>query len=1279
MEQVKKKTILILLAVVGISCLMAQNGNLVFEHINITDGLSSNNVQSIFQDKDGFLWIGTADGLNRYDGYSFTTFRNDPQDATSISNNSIWSIYEDKFGDLWIGTEDGLNLFNRDNEIFTAYRYNRRTTITAQIASWLNLVDDIHGDMNGNLWFGTGIQGLVKFDRKTKKFTSFLLDTVSSNNGVNDVINDLKDTQKLWIGGALLGLCSFDIEKGKFTFFRQNTKRPKDPTKDFINSIIQDKNGNIWSGTWNGGLKKFTPSTGQFIRYKHNPGNPATLSNNSIRSLFISPDKPNILWIGTNDGLNRFDIRKQIFTVYKSNADDPKTLSGNIITAIFKDRSGVLWIGTRSGLNKMDPGRVPFRFHKNSQEKEGLNSNGVYAITTSAINPNILWTGSGHGLIQYDRNSKTPSYYKHGIEIPININGETIRALYEDPDEAGEALWVTAERKGLIRIDLKKYKYQHYSYNPDDRALVSSNTILQIHKTRDGMFWLTTLDGLNKFNRKKGTFTRYLHQDTTYVPVLQNLSEEIVLTRKPLASILKVKNSVNLSRTFALAKNTRVLIIAMGEGAQLLSMSGGREKMFDYGWLENRVGKIIWKLKLKLSKHAGGDVKNRMQIGVLNLAPGQYKLSYLSDESHSFGEWNAAAPINQNLWGIQILEISASEYKQVEQNMDAIDKPNSIVGSRTTAFVEDAYGMLWIGTQISGLSKLDRNTGLFTNYKHDATNPASISDNKIQALHVDKNGALWIGTHNGLNKYDAKNNAFKSWFIKDGLPNNSIINILEDANGSLWLATNNGISKFDPGEEAQNGFLSFSNYNVQDGLASNQYISGSMHRAENGEMFFGSTTGFVSFFPGKNNPVPPQTILTNFSLFNKDVNPGKGSPLQKQIGKTKSIDLPYNLNTFAFEFTGLHFARPEKNKYLYKLKGFDTDWIDGNRRYAPYTNLDPGDYTFLVKSANSDGAWSDEGTSVRITIFPPWWRTWWAYISYTVLVGFFIFGIDRFQRKRLLAKSKERMKLQQAEYRAEAAELQAKAVEAQSRLIQSENERKSKELEEARQLQLSMLPKELPKLPHLDIAVYMQTATEVGGDYYDFHVGLDGTLTVVIGDATGHGMKAGTMVTAAKTLFNSYAPNPDILFSFSEITRCIKQLNMGKMSMCLTMLKIKGDKMHMSTAGMPPSFIFRDDTKVVEEHLFKAMPLGTMMKFPYEVKETTFMAGDTILLMSDGLPELTNKADEMYGYKRIRNGFEDMAEKAPEEIISFLKNEGKVWNGDRAPDDDVTFVVIKVK
>ena len=244
---------------------------------------------------------------------------------------------------------------------------------------------------------------------------------------------------------------------------------------------------------------------------------------------------------------------------------------------------------------------------------------------------------------------------------------------------------------------------------------------------------------------------------------------------------------------------------------------------------------------------------------------------------------------------------------------------------------------------------------------------------------------------------------------------------------------------------------------------------------------------------------------------------------------------------------------------------------------------------------------------------------------------------------------------------------------------EAENERKSKELEEARQLQLSMLPKDLPKLPHLDIAVYMKTATEVGGDYYDFHVGIDGTLTVVIGDATGHGLKAGTMVTATKSLFSSHAHREDIINTFHEFTRVIKNMRMHLMSMCLSIVKINGKALKISAAGMPPALLYRKTENKVEELLIKGMPLGAFDDFPYKLYETTLQKGDTLLLLSDGFPELFDKDMNMLGYDKVSALFSEVAEKSPEEIIEHLNRNGTNWIGDAEPDDDITFVVLKVK
>ena len=404
------------------------------------------------------------------------------------------------------------------------------------------------------------------------------------------------------------------------------------------------------------------------------------------------------------------------------------------------------------------------------------------------------------------------------------------------------------------------------------------------------------------------------------------------------------------------------------------------------------------------------------------------------------------------------------------------------------------------------------------------------------------------------------------------------------------------------------------------------------------------------------------------SVFDKNSN----IRLNNSIYELNELSLSFSQNDIAFEFASLHYSRPSKNRVSYKLDGFSTDWTYTDRNFASFTNLEPGDYTFRVRAISGYGVPSNQERVLNISISPPWYRTTLAYIGYGLLFVLTIFAVDRIQRRRLLTKEREKQRIQEAELRAVAAEAQSKAMEA-------ENARKTKELEEARQLQLSMLPKDLPKLPHLDIAVFMKTATEVGGDYYDFHIGLDGTLTVVLGDATGHGMKAGTMVTSTKSLFNVLAPNPNIIETFHEMTRCLKLMHLEKLSMCMTMLKIFDNKIQMSAAGMPPLFVYKQETQTIEEHVMKGMPLGTFDNYPYSLIKSEISKGDTILMMSDGLPELFNEQKEMFGYKRARNLFEDLAEKSPEDIISGLNEAGSKFVKDKDPDDDVTFVVIKVK
>lgn len=359
-------------------------------------------------------------------------------------------------------------------------------------------------------------------------------------------------------------------------------------------------------------------------------------------------------------------------------------------------------------------------------------------------------------------------------------------------------------------------------------------------------------------------------------------------------------------------------------------------------------------------------------------------------------------------------------------------------------------------------------------------------------------------------------------------------------------------------------------------------------------------------------------------------------------------------NSFVFNYAAFNYRDPRQTTYEHFLEGFDKEWSRPSvLPFVEYQNLPSGNYTFRVRGITSNGVkTNEEFYSFRIN--PPWWLTWWAYGIY--IIGFvgMLGGIRKFELER--RKENENKKF-----------------------LQLENERQTKELDEARQLQLSMLPKELPNLPHLDIAVFMKTATEVGGDYYDFHVHMDGTLTVILGDATGHGMMSGMMVSIMKSLFMSDRTNKEIRPFFINANEAIKDMQLGRLMMALTCVQIRNNKIVTTNAGMPPLFIYRKNPQTIEEVVINNMPLGSMKGITYEVKEIPIERGDTMLLMSDGFAELRNTNNEVFGYKRARNSFEESAKKEPEEIIKHLRAEARRWTNDKEPDDDVTFVVIKVK
>lgn len=258
-------------------------------------------------------------------------------------------------------------------------------------------------------------------------------------------------------------------------------------------------------------------------------------------------------------------------------------------------------------------------------------------------------------------------------------------------------------------------------------------------------------------------------------------------------------------------------------------------------------------------------------------------------------------------------------------------------------------------------------------------------------------------------------------------------------------------------------------------------------------------------------------------------------------------------------------------------------------------------------------------------------------------------------------------------------ERQIREKEIKQRLLEAENTRKTQELEEARKLQLSMLPECVTELPGIDICFYMEPATEVGGDYYDYLIDKDGSLILVVGDATGHGMKAGIMVATIKSLFQSSGANPDISAFFNQCTNTIKKMKMGNLYMALALSRLKNNKLKAASAGMPHILIFRNKKQSIDEIKTKGPPLGGFSDFSYLQKETKLNSGDTVLLMSDGFPEQFNEKDEMIGYNRVKEIFERVANMTPADIVNHLIEKSRQWRNLKAQDDDITFVVLKVK
>jgi len=500
--------------------LSARESRIRFDRISIDQGLSNSSILCILQDSKGFMWFGTWDGLNKYDGYKFTVYRRDSEKSHGLNGNVIWSVYEDHEEVLWIGASTGLYKFDREKERFIRYQHDPDDPESLSH----NKVFSIHEDHENILWIGTEHGGLNKFDRKKERFIRYQHDPDDLSSLSHNIVTSICDDHEnvLWIG-TRNGLNRFDREKGQFIRYEHDPDDPRSLSSNSVLSVYEDHEGKLWIGTGRG-LNKFDRKKEQFVRYEHDPDDPHSLSNNIIRT--VHEDHEDKLWIGTHGGLNKFDRKKEQFVRYEHDPDDPHSLSHNMILSVYEDRSDVLWIGTRSGggLNKFDREKDPFVHYKHiSGDPRSLSHNNIRSVYED--HDGVVWIGTSLGGLNklvpdpeqgFDEKKDRFVCYGHVPGDPRSLSGNRVFWIYEDRENV---LWIGTDRglNKLVRNSVQglggeKEKFVRYQHDPDDPHSLSHNSVLSIYEDHEGMFWVGTWGGgLNRFDREKEQFIHYKH------------------------------------------------------------------------------------------------------------------------------------------------------------------------------------------------------------------------------------------------------------------------------------------------------------------------------------------------------------------------------------------------------------------------------------------------------------------------------------------------------------------------------------------------------------------------------------------------------------------------------------------------------------------------------------------------------------------------------------------------------------------------------------------------
>ncbi|MBL6446711.1 hypothetical protein JMN32_10335 [Fulvivirga sp. 29W222] len=782
---------------------------------------------------------------------------------------------------------------------------------------------------------------------------------------------------------ATTSMAQFSLEKIKFS-------RPNESTKLYnstITSILQDSRGFMWIGT-SDGLNRFDGY--EYTVYRNNSNDSSTLLRNSILSLY--EDSEGLLWVSTsNGGLHTYDREQDSFSrieAYSYNcevsqitedADNNLWIAGiqwptafaakldrttgewlhyNIfsskttISAFIPETENIFWLGVNSTgffkWNANDNSTISYQ-PDDSDPNSIISKDFHQAIKDTRGN---IWIATKHGLSKMETSTDNfTNYTVQSGDPSTGLRVNNILTLCQDENY----IWIGTENGGLSRLDTRTNKIRTFINNKYDESSVVDNSIHALYRDLHGRIWVGTYSrGLCVYDKLKYKFSELdVHLENNVVNAIRQDSKKRIWIGTEDGVVMKDRDKTqhfpHVSPKDGFSTDPVICIYedrqhqmwfgTWGKGVSRYDEKKGR--FINYFPDQNDPGSLSDPNVFSIHEESR---KHRMLLG-------------------TYGGINVLTDKNKGIFKKHTTDIEVNNYIRT--------------------IYEDSRQTIWVGT-IDELTWFNPDTGEITRFGEHLNNGTELVGGLVGCITEDRKGRVWVGTTEGLHLI-IDNEFIKKYTTEQGLSNNVINGILEDDNGNLWLSTNDGIVRFNPENN------SFKQYDTSDGLLSNNFKSNSCFKNQEGWLFFGGT-GVNVFHPDslKDNPHTPPVYITDLKLFNRTVSIGDDTKILKHsITETREISLPHKYNFFSINYVGLNYTSTNKNKYAYKLEGFDRDWnYVEDQRTATFTNLDAGTYTFKVKACNNDQLWNEEGAALIINILPAWWQTWWAkLIGASLLIG----------------------------------------------------------------------------------------------------------------------------------------------------------------------------------------------------------------------------------------------------------------------------------------------------